>query len=55
MSKILIIDCCDDCPHFDNSYYSYNETCTKLDRPISRENCAVEFLIPKDCPLKDAE
>jgi hypothetical protein len=55
MSKILVINYCDDCPHFDNSYYSYNETCAKLDRIITRKDFSMPYPIPSDCPLKDAE
>ena len=50
MSKQLIIDKCDDCPFFDNEYYGYDETCTKLDRVI-KSNKNYTYDIPSDCPL----
>jgi hypothetical protein len=48
--KIAPINSCDDCPYFDNEYYSYERFCNKLDRVIAdTEN------IPEDCPLEDYE
>lgn len=51
MKKILIITRCSDCPYFDNEYYDYSETCTKLDKKNENsDNCILE-----DCPLENAE
>jgi len=48
MSKrVVVIDNCDQCPHFDNEYYSYNETCMELKRINP-----YPYNIPDDCPLK---
>ena len=56
--RICIIECCDDCPYFDNEYYGYNETCTKLSRkmvralgPFGVSNIHARYDIPEDCPL----
>jgi len=39
-NRICIISFCDKCPYFDNEYYGYAETCTKLNRKIKRnDNC----------------
>ena len=55
MKKVLIISRCNDCCHFDDHYYSYNERCTQLDRVIKRDSCmSMDTEIPMDCPLKDA-
>ena len=51
MKRILIIETCNECHHFDNEYYSYMETCDKLDRTIKRDE-AGERPIPEDCPLE---
>jgi hypothetical protein len=54
--RILTIDNCNDCPYFDNHYFSYNEICRKLDRIIQkdRNRSAITPLypIPDDCPLE---
>ncbi len=51
--KIALIEFCDECPNFDNEYYSYESLCTKLDRTIPwPEN---KTGVPDDCPLKDWE
>lgn len=49
-NRICIISYCDECPHFDNEYYGYNETCVKLSRKISK-NGQYRYEIPDDCPL----
>lgn len=57
MKKLLVIDNCNDCPHFDNSYWGYEEKCKKLKRKIPwimRSERSV-FPIPDDCPLPNAE
>lgn len=51
MSKKLIIDCCADCPHFDNEYYDYRATCEKL----NKVNNEYSFKVLEDCPLEDEE
>jgi len=62
IKKILVIERCDDCPHFDNEYYDYVETCQLLDRKIkSITNYSSDHPIPdvhpipKDCPLEDSK
>lgn len=59
MSKILTIDSCTQCYHFDNEYYHYNEVCTLLGRhiPEQREPFSVDYIIPipDDCPLSNTE
>jgi hypothetical protein len=54
--RILTIDNCNDCPYFDNYYFSYNEKCRKLDRVIPRSESDSAFdkayPIPDDCPLE---
>ena len=44
--RIVIIDTCEDCPHFDNQYWGFHETCKKLNRTIPSP-----YDIPEDCPL----
>jgi hypothetical protein len=51
VKKILIIDSCNDCPYFDNSYYDYARICDKLHK-VNKSNI---FEILEECPLKDAE
>lgn len=54
MIKIVEIDCCDKCPHFDDVYYTYNEKCTLLRRVIKQVNVLFSIHpIPDDCPLED--
>jgi hypothetical protein len=50
MAKILIIESCEDCKHYDNSYYDYNRECMELHRVIPMSET-----IPTDCPLLDAQ
>ena len=54
-SRICIINFCDECPHFDNEYYGYAETCKKLNRQIKRNTNTTgydnSYDIPDDCPL----
>lgn len=45
------INRCDECPHFDNEYYGYHETCTLLNRKI--EYTDGKRIIPDDCPLPE--
>ena len=49
-NRICIISFCDECPHFDNVYYGYDETCKKLNRKIVK-NGDYRYDIPDDCPL----
>lgn len=51
MAKVIVITACDQCPHFNNQYYSYREECTELQRKI--EGSHMEHPIPADCPLPD--
>jgi hypothetical protein len=50
-NRICIIRYCDECPHFDNEYYGYEETCKKLNRKIKRNPNTIVYEIPDDCPL----
>jgi len=57
--KRLTIWLCDECPHFDNKYFSFRHRCTKLDRVIDASNeneypMPDDYPIPDDCPLDDA-
>lgn len=53
MTKIVEINHCEDCPHFDNEYYSYSERCKLLKR-IIKQTSSFDFRdIPDDCPLED--
>lgn len=49
-TKIVQISTCDECPYFDNTYWSYNRYCHKLERKIEKTS-----EIPEDCPLEDAD
>ena len=49
--KIVIINTCDECPYFDNQYYSYEERCFELDRVIQYDDYDKFYPIPDDCPL----
>lgn len=42
---------CDNCPHFDNVYYSYQEMCNLLNKKIPRNREEIGHAIPEDCPL----
>lgn len=53
MVKIVEIKACDECPHFYNEYYGYDEKCTELNRVISQIDAGGYHIIPEDCPLKD--
>ena len=50
----VVINSCDECPYFDNEYYSFNETCTKLDRIMKETTISTLSYhpIPEDCPLE---
>ena len=60
-NRIVIIGSCDNCPHFDNSYYECLETCTKLKRvmklqfaPLQKGEKYPKCIgrpTPEDCPL----
>lgn len=54
MNRIVKINTCNDCPHFDNEYYDYEETCVLLNRRIPYGD-NVERVIPEDCPLPKEE
>lgn len=50
------IDNCEQCPFFDNEYYSYERMCTKLDQKYTYEMAypgEIKFL--PGCPLPDME
>lgn len=54
----LIISGCGECPHFNNYYYTYNETCDILNVLIPGVNYGMdgpEYPIPDNCPLEVAE
>ena len=55
MSKVISINTCDQCPHFDNEYWGYNETCDLLGIKVYSENTMGPRPIPKECPLPDSE
>jgi hypothetical protein len=48
--KIVVIECCDECPYFSNEYYDYNRICGKL----NKLNEHPENSILQDCPLEEA-
>ena len=54
MTKIAMVEVesCNDCPHFDNEYYTYNRECVLLNRCINSDRYGIHN-IPKDCPLED--
>jgi hypothetical protein len=54
MKKKLVIETCDQCPHFDNEYWGYEQACTILDRLIPDVK-DMPRPIPVDCPLEDAD
>lgn len=51
--KIVIINSCNECPHFDFEYYEYLCICTKLDRKVP--GVGDIFIMPEECPLETAE
>jgi len=53
MSKIMIIDHCDDCPHFDDEDSFFDGICTRLNKVNTRNDYHIPYTIPSDCPLKD--
>ena len=52
MKKTCVIEQCNDCPFFDNEYYDFAQTCSKLNRKIDVENFR-DYPMPVDCPLPD--
>ena len=52
---VTIVSRCDNCPKFDNEYYSYEETCLLLNRKMKRDFGELTYPIPKDCTLPNAE
>ncbi len=56
LGKIVIIDTCDECKHFDNEYWDYNRTCGRLKRIIekAKDEKVYTYPIPPDCPLPNA-
>jgi hypothetical protein len=55
INRIAIVTKCNHCPHFDHSYYSYNQTCKKLNRRIENVDFTYDYEIPEDCPLPKTE
>jgi len=57
MTRIVVINTCDECPHFDNEYYDYEHTCRLLDRQhkTSEQNPNYTYIIHDDCPLDDIQ
>ena len=61
--RIVEINCCSMCPHFDYKYYDWAEKCSKLSRKIDQIeyekkielDTNIEYPIPNDCPLKREE
>ena len=57
MKKIIIIETCDECPHFRNN--NSQETCLRLNRVMDNIDIGLfsypNHVIPRDCPLPDAE
>ena len=52
----LVIFGCEECPHFDNHYYTYNEECILLDVKIGKlDYTSTHYPIPDYCPLQSAE
>lgn len=47
----LKIKTCEDCPFFDNEYYSFNHFCGKLHETVPMISGEYKILI--DCPLVD--
>ena len=53
MSRIVIIDSCNDCPHFDIKFSTdMANTCEKLKRIIPYDKDTYSHPIPDDCPLE---
>lgn len=58
-TRTIVISDCKDCPYFDNEYYEFLETCTKLKRTMppqvkygpDRKTWSSGRPIPDDCPL----
>lgn len=50
MGKLIEIDGCDACPHFDED----GQFCHNADRKFSRVEFADKHVIPGWCPLADA-
>ncbi len=50
MKKLLIIQTCDECHHFDNVYYDYMQTCLVTMRSVESEKHI--HPIPSWCPLE---
>ena len=52
-TKVLIINDCNDCPHFDNEYWTFNMECELLKRILKISDRSGCIDIPDDCPLVD--
>lgn len=59
---LVTVTKCDECPHFDNQYWGYNEMCLLLDEKIEAEWDGEEkrynkqhHPIPHNCPYLKKE
>jgi len=50
MEKTIVIKHCDNCPFFDNEYYTFNEECSKEHKRVP-EGTDNNHPIPEWCPL----
>lgn len=48
---VVRVGFCDECPHFDNSYYQFAAECPKLGSRRIPSNVDYQHPIPDDCPL----
>lgn len=53
MSKKCEITNCNECPHMDNIYYTYERECMLLNKVLSNEICDIYTEIYEGCPLED--
>ena len=51
MSKVVVVNCCDDCPYFNNTYWSYDRECMEL----HKVNEDFTRTVLPNCPLTDKE
>lgn len=53
-NKKIVINCCNDCPFFDNKYWTYSRECVKLPEPYNVNNEYKDTILP-DCPLETTD
>lgn len=53
MSKKVEIKNCNNCPHMNNMYYTYERECMLLDRVLDSQVCDIYNEIYEGCPLSD--